>query len=197
MKKVTELVDARLTQLEASPDKTLPPPPMRKVPGRNLDAAEVAEAFKKLDWHASTVEPLPSVKSILSESKLTTTKLNLITATKELLTKAIAEQEKSELENIKQVYRSWDDLRVKELEKQVTRFREINTLLEIQQKKRELAEKEDIIFFFDNEEKWMMRQPVVAPVVVEATETLDPKGKKKKVKKAKDDDSSYISPDVN
>ncbi len=164
------------------------------MPGLNLDPAEIAEAFVKLNWDESTVKPLPSVKSILSESKLLTEKVELVSKTKDLLSKELVANQKAEIENMIQTYENWDRIRNEELEKQVKRFKEIQTLLDIQVKKKELSQQEDTIFFFDNEEKWMMRQPKEKPI--EPEERLDSKGRRRKVKKPKEDDSSYISPDV-
>jgi len=186
VKSVTEMATARLAIVESSPDKTLPKPKVRAVPGLNLEPKEITEMFTKLKWDNSA-KHLSSVKETLSSSKLSTTNLNLIEKTEELLSNAIDANEKLEIEAQQNNFKKWEDLRIKELDRQLTRFREEQTLYEIEDKKKELREKEDTIFFFDNEEKWMMQQPVVE-------EPTDPNVKGKGGKPV--DDANYVPPQV-
>lgn len=72
-------------------------------------------------------------------------------------------------------------------------MKDIQTLLDIQSKKKELAEREEVIFFFDNEEQWMMKQP---KPIVEKLEEVQKLGPAKKGKKAIVDDEDYIPPEV-
>ena len=132
---------------------------MHRFPGSNLDPEEVDKLFStQLKWN-DFYSPLPSVVSILAEGKIQSSNVNLISKTEEYLAKAIAASEKNEIEQQKKNYEHWDELRKIELKKQMGRIRDIQTLLDIQAKKKELVEKEEVIFFFDNEEEWMMREP--------------------------------------
>jgi len=194
---------ARFAQMEASPDKTFPRPQLRPVIGLNLEAAEVAEAFKRLNWDAETLTPLPAVKDLLVNANFTihqpgsTNSASLSSSVSEQLSKAISELGLKEAEEMKAVYRQWEEVRVEELDKQVQRFKEIQLLLQHQEKKKELRERQDTIFFFDNEEEWMMKleekeAALAEGVLSEEQSRLPSDGKK--VKKGKEDDSDYVSP---
>ena len=172
--------------IESSPDKTLPRPKLKRVPGMNLDKDSVDKLFQQFSVPDYS-KIIPAVQTVLKSNKIPTADVSLILATEQTLKKILPEQERVEAEKQAKAYKEWEEQRFRMLEDQIRRLRNEQRLQEIQEQKRELAEKEEVIFFFDNEEEWMMKQPPKVKVY-----RMRFKGKYK-APKVKEDDT-YVPP---
>jgi small subunit ribosomal protein S27 len=184
--RLAALVETKLKVIEDSPDKTLPKPKLKRTYGMNLDKEGVAWLYAKLNL-PDYGKIVPSVKATLDRNKLTSVDAPLIPKVEELLKKAIAENASKEVSNQVQLYQEWEKIRSETLLDQVQRAKNDKRLQEIEEQKRELAEREETIFFFDNEEEWMLRQPPAVRVY-----RMRWRGKYKPPKRKEDD--TYVPP---
>jgi len=161
LKRVSELVDKALAEIEGSSTKTLPKPKLRQLPGMNLEDKDVADFWDRINYPAYE-KILPELKSKLSSKDYVSgndTDGEMLKKAEILLSSALSEREDQEIADQAKRYEEWETMRRDELDLQIRRFKAFKLTENIEARKTELKEKEEVIFFFDHEEEWMMKLP--------------------------------------
>ncbi|KAK3869229.1 hypothetical protein Pcinc_025458 [Petrolisthes cinctipes] len=105
-----------------------------------------------------------------------------------LLSQVTAQAEQQDIKAQNDTYQYWEKRRAEEFQRQLDEYRKRELLDEIEEKKKDLAEREQVIFFFDNKEKLEL-------VLQQKKDQYKDKSKYQKKQKKKVD-TDYIPPEV-
>lgn len=161
--------------------------------GKEPIAASVVSQVKSLIENIDDGEVREQLISALARVEAAETgvvELDLLSAITQLAQDAAKEAEPLDIKAQEENYRRWEKQRMEEYQNQVEEYRKNELVAEIEQKKKDLTEREEVIFFFDHKEKVAMMQPEKRKYYPKRSPAY-PKKKKPRVV-----DEAYVPPEV-
>ncbi|KAK2711898.1 small ribosomal subunit protein mS27-like [Artemia franciscana] len=111
---------------------------------------------------------------------------------KEDIENAVKNFEKKYIDTQTKLYKEWQSERETLVKEQVKSLEKLKKLKEIEEKKKQLQEKENHLFFFEKEEKWLLQAEKNEQLLKELMDKI-PKYEKKQMEKK---DDSYLPPEM-